>query len=160
MEPIKNWAFSLCITAVTATIVQMLAPKGNMEKVIRMTTRIFVLSVLVAPVFMNFDFKNYVDTTVELKTANYANQFSLAADEMLKKELSVQIGEMIKTELEKAEVFPNNVSVSMVSVDGNLEIEHVRVILNSENKIKETDVRYHVGTIADCSVIIEYSEDA
>ncbi len=160
MEAIKNWAFSLCIAAITAAIVQMLIPKGNMEKVIRITVRMFVLSVVLAPLFMNFDFKADIGSAFEIKTENYAKQFSSDADEILKKELSVRIGTMIEAELEKIEVYPKSVDVNIVSVEDNLKIEDVRVKLNSKYKIKETDIRYRTAMIADCAVSIDYSEDA
>ena len=49
MEIFRQWAFSLLISGMAGTIVSLLAPRGNMEKVLRTVVGIFIVSVLCSP---------------------------------------------------------------------------------------------------------------
>ncbi len=49
MEIFRQWAYSLLISGMAGTIVSLLAPRGNMEKVLRTVVGIFIVSVLCSP---------------------------------------------------------------------------------------------------------------
>lgn len=49
MDWMRQWALTLCITAVAGAMAQMLLPKGNVQKVCRIVLSVFFLCCMVSP---------------------------------------------------------------------------------------------------------------
>ncbi len=49
MDWLRQWALTLCITAVAGAMAQMLLPKGNVQKVCRIALSVFFLCCMVSP---------------------------------------------------------------------------------------------------------------
>lgn len=49
MEAVQDWAAALCLTALSAALLERLSPGGSMEKIFRFVLGAFVLCGLVAP---------------------------------------------------------------------------------------------------------------
>lgn len=49
MDSIKQWALGVCVTAIFSSVIYALAPKGNMQKVIRCVVSLSVVCSIVLP---------------------------------------------------------------------------------------------------------------
>ena len=53
MEVIKGWAFALCAALIAGSMLRILMPGGNMQRVYSLTLSVFILCVILAPFFTN-----------------------------------------------------------------------------------------------------------
>ncbi len=160
MDAVKSWAFSFCITAVAAAVVQMLVPKGSMEKVIRITVRIFLLTAIVSPLVANADLGIMNDIRFELQTEMYTQKFRQETKQIIENEISKQVENMISESLAEMGVYPDEVKAFVISLsDNEVEIEEVTVTLRSNYKIKDSDIRYKISRIVECTIRVNYTED-
>ena len=151
--------FSFCITAVAATLVQMMVPKGNMEKIIKITVRIFLVTAIVSPLAVNADFGIMNDIEFELQTELYTQKFREETNQIVERELSKRVEIMISESLAEINVYPDEVEAFVLSVAENeVEIEEVRVSVKSNYKIKDSDIRYKISRIVECPISVYYTE--
>ena len=157
MDVIKSWVFSVSVAAVIATITQMLLPKGNMEKIVRTALSVFLLSAILSPVLLDVDLKLSTDESFELKVDNYKKELEDQMSEMIEKELSKQIEKLISSRLSEMDVSPVSIGVLVTSdTTTSAEIVAVEVKLDEKYKIKDTDIRYLIRSIADCEIKLVY----
>ncbi len=160
MELIKSWALSICVAAVAITIVQILIPKGNVNKTLEIVLRIFLLSILVSPVLFTVDFKGTVEENFQKEVKRYSQLLQLDMNSMIEEELSLQIEEMIKLQLAEIDVAVKDMDVKVVALGNKeAEIESVHIQFDSAYKIKDTDIRYIISKNVRCEINIKYVED-
>ena len=53
MEAIRSWAFALCAALIAGSMLKIILPGGNMNKIYSLTLSIFILCVMLAPFFTN-----------------------------------------------------------------------------------------------------------
>lgn len=159
METLKSWAFSIAVAAVVATIAQMLIPKGNLEKMVKITLSAFMLSVMLSPILVKVDFAIKPDDSFETKMDNYTKELENQMSEMIETQLSQQIETLISSQLGEIGVSPTHLAVSVVADGANsAEIVEVEVRLKKDYKIKDADIRYRIKNIADCQITLVYTE--
>lgn len=157
MDVIKSWVFSVSVAAVIATITQMLLPKGNMEKIVRTALSVFLLSAILSPVLLDVDLKLSTDESFKLKVDNYKRELEGQMSEMIENELSQQIEGLISSRLSEMDVSPVSIEVLVTSdTTTSAEIAAVEVKLDEKYKIKDTDIRYLIRSIADCEIKLVY----
>lgn len=160
METIKNWVFSICVVGIAITITQILIPKGNMNKTLEIVLRVFLLSVLISPVLFTVDFEGTLKDNFQKEIDRYSQLLQSDMNLMLEEELSLQIGETIKLQLNEIGVTVKDIDVKVAaSSNKEAEVESVSVQLNSEYKIKDTDIRYIIAKTVKCETNIKYVED-
>ena len=75
MSAVKTWIFSLCTASIVGAIIQMMVPKGSMEKVMRVVVGIFFLSCIFVPLFeilpgIKYDFESGSSEEIQIITQN------------------------------------------------------------------------------------------
>ena len=159
MEAIKSWAFSISIAAVVSTITQMLVPKGNLEKVVKISLSVFMLSIIFSPFLLDVDFKMQSEDSFKIEIEDYTQTLELEMSEMIESQLSRQIEELIVAQLSGIDVHKAEVDVLIKAENANTaEVIAVEVKLDEEYKIKDTDIRYQIKNIVDCQTTVVYTE--
>ena len=51
MEVIRGWAFAICAAMIAGSMLRILMPEGNMQRVYSLTLSVFMLCVILAPFF-------------------------------------------------------------------------------------------------------------
>lgn len=160
METVKSWVFSFCTTAVVATLVHMMVPKGNMEKILKITVRMFLISALVSPLIVNADLDITDDISFDFQTEYYTEMFREETNRLIEQELSKQVESMIVEALAEIDIYPEKVEVFIISPDEKTaEIEEVKIELNQHYKIRDTDIRYKISRIVESTISVNYTED-
>ena len=138
----------------------MLVPRGNMEKVIKITVRIFLLTAIVSPLVVNADFEIINDFDFELQTETYTQKFREETKQIIERELSNQVENIISESLAEIGVYPDEVEAFVVSLSENeATVDKISVTLRSNYKIKDSDIRYKISRVVDCPISVIYTEE-
>ena len=138
----------------------MLVPRGNMEKVIKITVRIFLLTAIVSPLVVNADFEIINDFDFELQTEMYTQKFREETKQIIERELSNQVENIISESLAEIGVYPDEVEAFVVSLSENeATVDKISVTLRSNYKIKDSDIRYKISRVVDCPISVIYTEE-
>lgn len=138
----------------------MLVPRGNMEKVIKITVRIFLLAAIVSPLVVNADFEIINDFDFELQTETYTQKFREETKQIIERELSNQVENIISESLAEIGVYPDEVEAFVVSLSENeATVDKISVTLRSNYKIKDSDIRYKISRVVDCPISVIYTEE-
>ena len=138
----------------------MLVPRGNMEKVIKITVRIFLLTAIVSPLVVNADFEIINDFDFELQTEMYTQKFREETKQIIERELSNQVENIISESLAEIGVYPDEVKAFVVSLSENeATVDKISVTLRSNYKIKDSDIRYKISRVVDCPISVIYTEE-
>lgn len=65
MQFLKQWAISVCASGIIGTVFSMIAPKGSMDKILKLMISVFILTSMIVP-FMtgeNIEFEDFFDTS-------------------------------------------------------------------------------------------------
>lgn len=138
----------------------MLVPRGNMEKVIKITVRIFLLTAIVSPLVVNADFEIINDFDFELQTETYTQKFREETKQIIERELSNQVENIISESLAEIGVYPDEVKAFVVSLSENeATVDKISLTLRSNYKIKDSDIRYKISRVVDCPISVIYTEE-
>ena len=159
MEAIKSWAFSISTAVVVSTIMQMLVPKGNLEKVVKISLSVFMLSIIFSPFLIDVEFKIQSEDSFKSEIGDYTQALELEMSEMIESQLSRQIEELIVVQLSGIGVHKSEVDVLIKAENTNTaEVIAVEVKLDEEYKIKDPDIRYQIKNIVDCQTTVVYTK--
>ena len=138
----------------------MLVPRGNMEKVIKITVRIFLLAAIVSPLVVNADFEIINDFDFELQTETYTQKFREETKQIIERELSNQVENIISESLAEIGVYPDEVKAFVVTLSENeATVDKISLTLRSNYKIKDSDIRYKISRVVDCPISVIYTEE-
>lgn len=137
----------------------MLAPKGNLEKIVNVTMRAFVLSAILSPLLLGVEIEFEEYDHLNFAVEDYTYEFETEMSEMVERELSQQIELLISNKLSEIDVYPQKIEVTVESIKTNTaEIVTAIIDLGENYKIKDTDIRYKISGIVDCPIILNYEK--
>ena len=142
MSEIKGWILGICFAAVVCSLLEMLFPKGTMEKSAKFITALFFLCAMVIPAVSKFqDFK--FDIALEQQTnALPSEELDNKVSEQLKRASEQNIERLIKGLLEENEIFPDKISVIMdTGQNGSIEIKGAEILLTDGDFAKQEQVK-------------------
>jgi len=157
MDAIRQWAFSICSAMVACGIAGLILPRGNLEKMFRLSVSVFFLCCLLSPVLLpksalRFDLKEYTQEDIQERAdavTRVAEDQSLeAARENLEKIIGEKLGEMgIKYRVITINIITNGQSDQIVdTVEIVLDRQHEREHQQILSDLKETfDLDFRLG---------------
>lgn len=141
MADVRAWALALCTVALGCSLVQMIAPKGGMGRLMRMVLAAFFLCALLTPLL------SLPSQLPELFTADAAShtdeavlreRFCDRLREQTEQALTDRVGRLLKSRGIQAE----KVTADMyISEEGAIYMRQVIVYLDAQNIRKATTVR-------------------
>ena len=114
MESIKSYSLILCVVSIFCTLFEMLIPAGKMSKNMYITTSLFAVLAVLAPLsslFKNFnsDYKNLFKKTELKNTSKILDSIDSEISYLAKE----NIEEIIKLKLKKLDVNPKKIEIFM-----------------------------------------------
>jgi len=139
MDSIKAWAITICFAALAAGLANIIAPKGNLEKVYKFAVSLFFLCCVLVPLFnlKGINFNLNIQTDQQLQNGS----FQKSVDEQKLAETQSSISGLITDECKKRGVTPSGVSVT-ASADksGAISINSAVVTLKQVDMAKKDDI--------------------
>lgn len=140
MQIIRNWALIICFASIACSMLEIMAPNGNMEKIMRFVFGIFMLCAVVNPLIVtlqniNLDIKtDNKDYTIEDFTDHFDTKVNEVAIDNIK--------EIIISELNLIDIKPRKVDVFMDMKDKDcISIKEITVTLDKKNSNKQEEVK-------------------
>ena len=140
MTAVKSWTLLICIVSIISTLLEMLLPKGQMEKIFKVVLSIFILCALLIPLkdlSANINFNNKKDNFVkeENKLKNIVeNQMKLSSEANLKSN--------IKKFLNRKNINPEKIKIIMDTDNNNcISIKKIEVYLSEGDKDKKDIIK-------------------
>ncbi len=158
METFQMISFTACFLGIVITIFSRLYPSEKFEKQMKtIFSLIFILSI-VTPIAKNEFNLPEISETVTAST-DYYKSISENADEYFIRALENNISANLKTELNKAEIYPSEIQINVnISEDSSISINEVRVTVNNNeytDEIKDL-IKENIGYEAE--VIVKLKE--
>ena len=138
MLDIKQWSVVLCICAVICAIIEIMAPGGNMDKILKTVLSGFVLCALIVPlknIDLSFDFS--VPYTQDFPEQEETQQL-LQEQTLTLAEHKIKL--LAQAELDKIDVTPENIKIFTDNSDiSSISIITIEVTVK-ENYSNKTDM--------------------
>ena len=137
MSAVKSWSVTVCLVSVICTIIEILFPKGKMEKIFQVVLGVFMLCSLLIPLKktlanIHFDAKkpeNFIKDKGKLKSTT-DDQIKIAAQNKLKR--------TVEKILTAKGVKPEKINVIMdTTEDSCISIKKIEVFLSRVMKTKK-----------------------
>ena len=120
MDMIRQWALSICVTVVAATIFSMLIPNGSMEKVVRFAVSLFFLVSLLSP-FIG----GRIDWNIDFNTEAMEQQDTVPLQESIDRQMTT----IVENRLEAS------VTQLLAGIDVEPEKIEIQVNVGEDNSI-------------------------
>jgi hypothetical protein len=185
IEALKQWAFTLVLTAMAGSVAVAVSNSQNMKKYIRFACALVALAVMIAPISSLFhglpDILNY-NNNINRKE-NEVHRQELDVDlrriimeksaEILEQRISATIHQKTGIKPENIYIYSNinnntnhNATEADVQVKTEIEIEIEKVIINmpeeadinmanGENRGKFSEIQAYLKEILNCEIVIE-----
>lgn len=141
MSAFKSWSMTICIVSVVCTVIEILFPKGKMEKIFKVVLGVFLLCSLLIPlknVLKNINFnakkhENFIKDSSKLKST-IDDQAQNAAQKNLKG--------TIQKILEQKSIKPEKINVIMdTNQESCISIRKIEVFLSRGDENKKDIVK-------------------
>ncbi len=170
---ISSWAEQVIIAMIIATIIEMILPKGNSKKYIKMVIGIYILYTIICPVITLFNggdikidyskYDEYFANTDEYKMLEEkindvsTNSIEHTYKEELKKQIQNDIKDIgfnlenieIELDLNTGEISYINLTINKLKKENNANNIYVNKIKIGETKIKNTLSKQEIEKIKD-----------
>lgn len=141
---LSSWIEGIAIAVILVSIFEMILPKGNLKKYIKVVLGIYVVLSVISP-FLNSDkvfsskFSNSFDEYIE----NYSNEGLTESSDTSVEEMYIEVFENeITNTIEKEGYFVDNCTVKGIfdPTSDEIGIEAINIIISSKKTSKEDEV--------------------
>ena len=97
MENIRNWAFSLCVSAICGSLLNMLLPEGSGQKTFKFVLCIFLLCVILSPL-KDIDFPDYNNIFIKseyVAAKDDNNEFINRSEDFIEEQIKKDTSEIL-----------------------------------------------------------------
>lgn len=131
---VESWIAMICVLAVAAGAVKILAPPGSGEKMIRFIISLTLLSVLLLPLTTGLSLPTAALSGGGSTVSDYVSSMGATLQDELAQESSDELRQEIFDCLTPLQIDPVNVEVSMDrNSDGSISIGQVEIDLKKED---------------------------
>lgn len=171
MESISSWASQIIIAVIIATMIEMILPKGNNKKYIKMVIGVYILFTILSPIITNAfhenlslnlkEYENYFKNSEEYTTLE--KEFSKSTNISIENSYQTALKQDIEKKLKEKGYF-----VAKINLDVELELEekygcinNIEISIGKEDKKekskKENTININKVEIGDSKTKIEKS---
>lgn len=157
MDAVKSWATMLCVVAVGCALVQMLAPKDGMGKILKLIIAAFFLCCMVSPLL---SIKSLSSLNLDLLPDEIsADLLQERVNEQLKQQMAAAVKKVADKSLKNYGITAEKVIVETdTSEEGGIYIRQVILYLNSQNIQKALTARQVMEQQLGVDVSVEEEE--
>lgn len=156
LDSIKDWAFSICVASICGTMMNIILPKGDLQKIFKTVYSVFFLCCILSPI------SNYIFSEADIDF-NFFNKDVIY--EISKNDIFANQNELLENEIQEKTIFfleENNIKVKNISVkinildEGSIEIDDfdISVISGDEENIKNI-VMQEIGLVPEIIILGE-----
>lgn len=140
MDAVKSWAAMLCVVAVGCALVQMLAPREGMGKILKLIIAAFFLCCMVSPLL---SLKSLTGLNLDMLPDEVsADLLQERVNEQLKRQMEAAVEKVADNTLKNYGITAEKVTVQTdTSEEGGIYIRQVILYLNSQNIQKALTAR-------------------
>lgn len=157
MDAVKSWAAMLCVVAVGCALVQMLAPRDGMGKIMKLIIAAFFLCCMVSPLL---SIKSLNGLNLDLLPDEIsADMLQERVNEQLKQQMAAAVEKVADKTLKNYGISAEKVIVKTdTSEEGGIYIRQVILYLNSQNIQKALTARQVMEQQLGVDVSVEEEE--
>ena len=158
MESLKSWAMTICFAAVAAGLANIVAPKGNLEKVYKFAVSLFFLCCVLVPLFNLKGISLRISSQGSTQQQNN-NLQSTVQDQKLKLTES-SVSELIIDSCGKIGITPFSVvTTAAADKSGAISITGAVVTVKKADMPKENDIISTVKQDLQINVTVKEGEN-
>ncbi len=143
MELLKMCGISACGAALAGTIINLLSPKGNMEKVLNFCVSIFFICVVIYPILRVKDvsFDN-LEVFFDKEVKEYSQDFEVTKENLEKKEIETVLRGLISKKLAEYNITYNKILFFYNTTEDNcISIYQIDVFVDKNINEKANDIK-------------------
>lgn len=156
MDSIKQWAMTICFAALAAGLANIIAPKGNLEKVYKFAVSLFFLCCVLVPLF---NLKG-ISLNINMQSVSQQNSnLQKTVDEQKLSETQSSVSALITETCKKKGVTPLSVTTkAAIDKSGNISISSAVIKLKKDNLVKKAEITTAVKDELGIDITIEDGE--
>lgn len=158
MEYIKQYAFSICASALAATLCHMMLPNSNISKVLKTAISVFFLASLLSPFLIDFDILGEIERYTPITQGSQQEALQEETNEYVIQQFELKIKELILTDLKEISIDPVNITVTIKENADSLFVENVEIFLKPNDARYKTDIAIRTKNITQCQPQIYLTE--
>ena len=154
VEWISNWAESIIVAVIIATIIEMILPEGNSKKYIKVVIGVYVLFTIITPVINKFTGEDVqvsdildLDTYIEEAEASVKMQNTIQDNNQssIMGMYSSGLKDDMKAKIEAKGYVVNSIDINIAD-DESYAIEEITLDLENEKEKKSGDANNETST--------------
>ena len=167
LEGLRQWAFTLVLTAMAGSLAVAVSNSPNMKKYIRFTCALVALAVMAAPVSSLFrglpDIFNFepLDAAAYSPAAEFDLRYIIIrkSEEILGQRISALVEQKTGIKPENIYIY-SNINNKSTEADIQVEIERIIIKMPGQDSVSMdlSGIRAYLAEILECEVIIEQEE--
>ena len=134
MQTIRIWAAAVCAAAIAASVAQLAAPEGTIQKALRCVIGLFFVCCVVSPFAKGLAaWPDSAEISVDLSPQLSSEQLTQEIDRQTAQAFAENVRSIVAYLLEEQEIFPKEIQVMVhVGEDSNIYISSLSIRLGEE----------------------------
>lgn len=141
MDAIAQWATVICICACAGLILEMMAPNGSMDKILRFVLGAFMLCAVIFPLGTVISGINAELNSIDFEKET-ASGFTEDVDKQSEEVAKASVSRLVEECVEKTGAKPEKIELTMDSADdGSISIVLVTVTVGPQDQDKAVKIK-------------------
>lgn len=145
MEALRDWILSICIAAVVASVVKIIAPSGGIQRTMKIISAVFMLCIIISPLIgeVSFDFEKELDKVRIPSGSEFSESIEKQTDIYTKAQLKKLMETYLQKEgIERARIGiimerDENSQISIIKADVYVEEEFLPLVESAKQNIEK-----------------------
>lgn len=145
MEALRDWILSICIAAVVASVVKIIAPSGGIQRTMKIISAVFMLCIIISPLIgeVSFDFEKELDKVQIPSGSEFSESIEKQTDIYTKAQLKKLMETYLQKEgIERARIGiimerDENSQISIIKADVYVEEEFLPLVESAKQNIEK-----------------------
>lgn len=153
---VKQLSFVVCISAVSLSFIEMLAPQKKFEKIFKLFISLYFLTVLITPFLEIKDFANEAKASMNTVNDSYEdNNIKSTVTQRLNREIAGTIEAQLKSQLKAEKITPDKIETEFEQKEnGEIEVKSIKVYIPAKSNYSDSKIKKIVKSQVECEVLI------
>lgn len=160
MSAIKQWAFSLCATMVACGILQMLMPKSNLEKMLRLVVSVFFLCCVLSPIVLRSpELMVDIEVASDQEIAERSRRVTELAESQARNAAAFALEQMVAGKLSQMGINAHALTININTNGQNaVELASAEIVLDETYKTRHDTLVRELEAELGVTVMLTYRE--
>lgn len=155
MGAFKQMVFVICLSAISLSFFELLAPAKRFEKIFKLFISLYFLTVLIVPFTQVSDLVGEAETGLQGVEASYEDN---SIKEMVNSRLNTQVKKTLELQftssLKEVNVTPKQIEVEFIQQEHEIEVTKVKVYVEAKKNYLDETIKTHLKKSVDCEIEI------